>query len=373
MTFRHFAALMLAALLTACSSGLDRRYLDANLGQGLELPPDLLAEEAESSFELPGSFSGDDPGQRKRVPVLAKVESMSLEGSPGLYWLTVEEPVDNLYQQVKNFWASEGYRLVVDEPVIGVMQTEWIYKEEGRDKGSGNWFTNLFTGDDLSASQDQFRTRIERGKDGRNRIYIAHRGTEYRHVIRRNTEAQTVTSQTRNNNSADDNQWRFRLPEPELEIEMLSRLMVYLGLEREQVEAQATAARLFKPRALLRFDSEENSPYLILKDPYHIAWNRVYHNLERMNFEIASAEFESGLGLVREGVIVVNAEVSKPREKGGFFSFLKTEERSGRQFVLVLSEEGHELTRVNIETEKGEFDTTPEGAEFLSLLHRRVQ
>ena len=60
---------------------------------------------------------------------MAKVESLRLENQSGLYWLSVEEPVDNLYQVVKNFWASEGYRLVVDEPVIGLMQTEYIYPE----------------------------------------------------------------------------------------------------------------------------------------------------------------------------------------------------------------------------------------------------
>lgn len=373
MSLRPFAVLLLAALITACSSGFDRRYLEAGLGESLELPPDLSNEETESSFELPGGFSGDDTNRRNKIPVLANVDSLRLEGSAGLYWLAVDEPVDNLYQQVKNFWGSEGYQLVIDEPVIGVMQTEWIYKEEGRDNSSGNWLTSLFASDDLTATQDQFRTRIERGETGNNRIYIAHRGTEYQHVLRRNTEATTVTGQTAANNPDDDNQWRYRSPEPELEIEMLSRLMVFLGLQRDRVEQQVADVKLFKPRALMQVDAEENSPFLILRDPYHIAWNRVYHNLERLNFDIASADFDSGFGLIKEGVIIVNTEVIEPVEKGGFFSFLKTTEQNSKQFVLVLSEEGHELTRVNIENEKGEFDTSTEGAEFLSLLYQRIR
>ena len=69
--------------------------------------------------------------RRNKVPVLARVESLQLQGSPDFYWLSVDEPVENLYQQVKNFWAFEGFGLIVDEPVIGIMETEWVYKEEG--------------------------------------------------------------------------------------------------------------------------------------------------------------------------------------------------------------------------------------------------
>ena len=56
--------------------------------------------------------------------------------------------------------------------------------------------------------------------------------------------------------------WSFRRSEPQLEVEMLSRLMVYLGLQKETVAAEFEQARLFKPRASLEVDAEEKSPYL---------------------------------------------------------------------------------------------------------------
>ncbi|MCP4390830.1 MAG: hypothetical protein GY802_21215, partial [Gammaproteobacteria bacterium] len=120
MKLRHVTALLvLSIVIYGCQNDLDTRYLDASVGGRLELPPDLIQYESESGFELPESFSGDDEGVRNKVPVLARVESLRVEGSEDLYWLSVEEPVDNLYQLVKNFWAAEGYRLIVDEPVIG--------------------------------------------------------------------------------------------------------------------------------------------------------------------------------------------------------------------------------------------------------------
>jgi len=185
MRFARLTVLALqVVLLSACSSG-DYRYQDSTLGPPLELPPDLAGSQVESKFELPAVFSGDaEETERNKVPVLAQVESIQLKSNGDMYWLQVEEPVENLYQLVKNFWAAEGYRLDIDEPVIGLMQTEWLYKEEGSQEKSQSWLVGLFTTEDLSASQDQFRSRIERDNAGNlNRIYIAHRGTEYKHAL----------------------------------------------------------------------------------------------------------------------------------------------------------------------------------------------
>ncbi|MEM7564843.1 MAG: outer membrane protein assembly factor BamC, partial [Pseudomonadota bacterium] len=356
--------LLVLTLLAGCESGLDKRYLDASLGQPLELPPDLSASEQETQFQLPSVFSGDDPDARDKVPVLARVESVRLNGRDGFYWLEVDEPVENLYQLVKHFWNVEGYQLVVDEPIIGVMQTEWIYREEGVNRPNTSWWERLFSPDDYSATQDQFRTRIERGQSGQaNRIYIAHRGTEYNYVF--DTKAA--------DNLRDDFEdvWRYRQPESELEAEMLSRLMIHLGLQQVDVEEQIAEVKLYSPRAFMQIDAEENSPYLILKDTYHIGWNRIYHEVERLNFDIVASEFQAGIS--QEGAITVSVKVDTDREDGGFLSFFTSSEEKDKNFILVLSEESHELTRVELETDDGEYDTSKEGVEFMNLIYNGVR
>jgi outer membrane protein assembly factor BamC len=368
MRLRPVISLMvLATVIVGCQNDLDMRYLDSSVGSRLELPPDLIEYETESGFELPEVFSGDDPSVRDKVPVLARAESLRVEGSEDLYWLSVEEPVDNLYQMVKNFWAAEGYRLTLDEPVIGIMQTEWIYKEVGSQEGTGNWLERLFGDQDLSATQDQFKTRIERGPQGESRIYVVHRGAEYNYVLDSNERSKPL-----NDAGDDDSDWRVRQPDPELEIEMLSRMMIYLGLQQEQVDHQMANVKLFQPRAFIQHDSDENSPFLIIRSPYQIAWNRVLHNLERMNFDIVSSEFKTGV-LEQEGIFIVNIEIKDSQKQGGLFSLVSGTESDTRQITLVLSEENHELTRVEIEDAKGEFDTSPEGAEFLGLLYRQIK
>ena len=304
--YRKTLLLVALALLVACESGLDQRYLDVSLGQPLELPPDLSEFESESNFDLPDSIGGDGVTDGKTVPVLAKVDSVKLESSADLYWLSVDAKVENLYQTVKNFWASEGFGLVIDEPIIGIMETEWIYTEEGGDHKSDSWWANLFDSDDLSATQDQFRTRLERDGSGQgSRIYISHRGTEYVHEIQ-------VGETDTEGEGGVDNEWRHRQSEPELEIEMLSRLMIYLGLQQAAVDGQVERVSLYNPRASLQVDAEEKSPYLILKDPYHIAWNRVYHIIEQLNLEINYAQFEPDLS--GEGTIAFKSKVVTSEE-----------------------------------------------------------
>lgn len=367
--FAGAALILLAASLGGCSSGLDTRYVDASLDAPLELPPDLIGSERESAFDLPGSIMVDEQTREGGRPVLARVETVELQSSGNFYWLSVEEPVDSLYWMVRNFWSAEGYGLTIDEPAIGIMQTEWIYKEEGTSDGASNWFLDLFGSDKLSATQDQFRTRIERGQDGVNRIYITHRGTGYEYALDRDDErGPKIIGQDED----EEGEWRHRPPEHELEVEMLSRLMLFLGLQQAEVDQQLAEAKLYAPRAFLGIDGEENSPYLLIRDPYQIAWNRVHHHLEQLNFEIASSEFQSGSS--NEGMFVVNALVTGKSEEGGFFSNLFSgDDISDRQIVLVLSEETHELTRVEIENMDGELDSSPEAAQFLNLLYRQIK
>jgi len=376
---RAISFLLLAALLVACNTGADNRYLDVSLGSNLELPPDLSEFEEESDFELPVGISGAESTAKGKVPVLARVDSLRLEGSGDLYWLSVEEPLENLYQMIKNFWFSEGYRLMVDEPVIGIMQTEWLLTEQGPNDEGDSWFKGFFSRDDLTASQDQYRTRVELDQtESVSRIYIAHRGTELGYILETSgslkkfkvDDEKKVDDETKVDD--DDNQWRFRQPEPELEVEMLSRLMIFLGLQKAEVEQQVAKARLFSPRASQHIDSSEKSPFLIVKDPYQIAWNRVYHQLERMNFEIEKSEFKSGL--LGEGAITINAQVTESTGDKGLFSFFsESSETVEKQIVVVLAEETHQLTRVMIETDEGVFDTSPAGAAFLDLLYQKIR
>jgi len=349
MSLRIIFIAFLLVSLNACSFGNDVKYLEARTSANLEIPPDLTQTAINSRFEIPDNISSGTGETIKKIPVLAQVDSLRLEGSADLYWLAVNGPVDNLYQLIKQFWNSEGYTLEVDEPVIGVMQTEWILKEEGQSSEEEGFFASFFAGDNLSATQDQFRTRIARdhGING-TRIYITHRGTQYLHKL--------VTRQTE---EESQNNWGFRQPEPELEVEMLSRLMIYLGLNKSEVDQQLVDIKLFAPRATIHTDVSENETFLIVKSARTIVWNRLLHQLDRFNFNVVSVDPSSGLS--GDGVVFVKITSDAEEDEGE------------KVVALVVTDETHELTRISIENADGDIDSSPEGAELINLLYEYLK
>ena len=367
----RISSVALLALITmnllACNAAPDSRYLDSRVLPGLEIPPDLTASEVDSRFELPANISGDtnDGSKGGKIPVLAKVDGIRLEGREDFHWLVVEAPVANLYELVRDFWLSEGFALAMDEPVVGIMETEWVFKKEGDAKKGQSFFANLFGTGDLSDSQDQYRTRIARDNNaGISRVYVAHRGTEYEHKL--------DTRQSDLRDSKGVNQWKFRQSDSELEAEMLSRLMVYPGLEQSQVDKRLANIKLFTPRATLRTDYAEDETILLIQDSYTQAWNRVLHQLERMDLEVISANMRAGLS--QKGIIQIKSNIDAKLEKTGFLSLFSSKtEIKKRQFSLIISEEAHNLTRVVLETSAGDIDNSAEAVELLTLLYNFIK
>jgi outer membrane protein assembly factor BamC len=250
---------------------------------------------------------------------------------------------------------------VVDEPVIGVMQTEWVYNKEGTGDEDASFLSKFFEQDELSASQDQFKTRIARDTEtGASQIYISHRGTEYAHVL-----------STRSNEDSGGAEWGFRATETELEVEMLSRLMIYLGLEQADVDRELENIKLFAPRAVLQVDYSENESYLLLNGEYTRNWNRTLHQLERLNFEVEKADMRSGLS--GDGVILVRTDIEVSANSSSFFSFTSDVETVKKQIYLIFEEETEKITRISMETIEGEVENSPEGIEFLTLLYDHLK
>ncbi len=358
-----------AIVLAACGGpSADLEYLDSRAKPNLEIPPDLTLVKVDSGFELPAIFSADGTHSGNKIPVLASVESIKLKGHSDFYWLSIDEPAENLYQLVKQFWASEGFTLAMDEPVIGIMKTSWVFNKEGvKDK---SFFAKLFTGDETSQIQDQFKTRIARD-DGTatSQIYISHRGTQK--PLRLSSPSDRYDRVNLTDYRSGD-EWNIRVSEPELEVEMLSRLMLYLGLRQLEVDQQLAKIKLFSPRASIHNDYDDDETYILVKDEFTRTWYRTLHQLERLNFEIISADTKKGL-TGKNGVLLVETDFEVEEDKSGFFSFSPDIQIVKMQVKLIFSEETREITRISMETTKGDNENSPEGVEFLTLLYQYMK
>ena len=124
-------------------------------------------------------------------------------------------------------------------------------------------------------------TRLERNANGGTEIYITPRGMV----------------EVYGNVTKDSTVWQPRPSDPELETEFLRRLMVKLGVSKEQADAVAAAPAPSAQGA--RMATVNNQPVVPLDDGFDRAWRRVGLALDRTGFTVEDRNRNEGTYFVR--------------------------------------------------------------------------
>ncbi|MGA9961368.1 MAG: outer membrane protein assembly factor BamC, partial [Azonexus sp.] len=258
----------------------------------LEVPPDLSQISRDDRYAVPdaagkgsatfSAYSSDrtPAAQAKNSVVLPTVEKIRVERSGNQRWLVVTAPADKLWSPVKDFWQESGFIVVIERPDAGVMETDWA---ENRAKIGddiirntvGKFLDSVYS----TGERDKFRTRFEPGAEpGTTDIFISHRGME-----------EVYTSSAK-----DDTRWQPRAADPELEAEMLRRMMVRLGAENQRAEAGlAAAGSKAEPRAKLA-SNNDGTGTLEVYERFDRAWRRVGLALDRVGFTVEDRDRSKG-------------------------------------------------------------------------------
>ncbi|MDR1229241.1 MAG: outer membrane protein assembly factor BamC [Azoarcus sp.] len=381
--FRISVSTFAAALaLAACSSDsgmLQPRRVDykrAKPSSTLEIPPDLTAPRGDDRYTVPdvsprstatySGYTADRAAQSANgTPgVLAKADSMRIERAGTQRWLVVRGTPETLWPQLRDFWLELGFVLNIDNAEIGVLETDWRenranIQEGGLRKLLGKVIDGLYS----TPERDKFRTRIEQGAEsGTVEIYISHRGM----------------MEIYPNEAKDATVWQPRPADPELEVEILRRLMVRLGADEAHAQtvaanAAAAAASAQAARAQVRAVDGENR--LRLDEPFDRAWRRVGLALDRVNFTVEDSDRSKGLYYVR----YIDPDVdNNSSSKGGFFSKLAfwrsgdDEKAKGSEHRLRIEDRGDWSSIVVLDGEEG-MDRSPTAQRILDLLQKELR
>jgi outer membrane protein assembly factor BamC len=366
------AALALAACSTTSLDVFESQKIDyrkARPSPTLEIPPDLIAPTRDDRYAVPDvnprgmatftAYDADRRGQPHRASgdVLSQPEKMRIERAGSQRWLVVPGTPEEVWPRIRDFWLEFGFILSLDDPGIGVLETDWA---ENRAKLPQDMLRSLlgrFIDSAYSTPErDKFRTRIEVGKDvGTVEIYISHRGM----------------MEIYPNEAKDATVWQPRPADPELEAEMLRRLMVSLGADEARARAALTAAPR-EDQAQVRVVDGRAS--LQVAEPFDRAWRRVGLALDRVGFTVEDRDRAQGIYFVR----YIDPELdNNPPRGGGFFSrllFWRTEEKvaGGAEFrILVSGRDGGAL--VTVLTREGGADTSPTARRILGLLQQELR
>lgn len=311
----------LTALLGACTTTGDGLFSGEKVNyrstaiktQPLEVPPDLTQLARESRYQPQGGVisaaaAGAAPAANAAsAPVVAlnSLGDMRVLRDGARRWLVVPQTPEQLWPRLKTFWQERGFTLTTENAATGVMETNF---SENRARlpndvvrnTIGRLLGNLYD----TGERDSYRTRLERTAGG-TEIYNSHRGIE-----------EVKTSEARDSGTT----WRARASEPELEAELLSRLMVTLGAASEPARAAVAAAApasgalaAAAPPAVVAAQATT----LNIAEPFDRAWRRLGVALDRSAFTVEDRDRSAGIYYVR----YVDPK-SAGKEEPGFWSRL---------------------------------------------------
>ena len=344
-------------------------------GQPLDVPPDLTPITPDDRYAIPDRDKGKgttysqyskDQGQgqgqgqgtakpaaeeNKPAAVVAVLPQLAngvrMERDGALRWLVVKATPEQVWPVLKAFWISNGFTLKLDDPKIGVMETDWAQSREAAPQDFFKRMLNTVV-DNLFSSplRDKYRTRIERGAEpGTTEIYVTHKGME--EVLAKDY---TGTS------------WQTRPEDVELENEYLKKLALRLGTSQSEADAlmadngakkdgkdfkdakdakdakdvkdgnkgtQDEATKGSAEKSFAKIVKQPDGDLIIaINEPFDRAWRRVGLALDRSGFTVEDRDRAAGVYYVR----FTDSDVPKQyRQKEGFWSglmFWKSEDKS---------------------------------------------
>lgn len=341
----------------------------------LEIPPDLTRSTIKEGLVIPGQGADSatyseyvkgrgnnrvSSGGSSHEAILPQVDEISVRREGDTRWLVVSASADTVWPRVVEFWRENGILLVEENPSIGIMQTDWI---ENRADIKGGFLTEtlrkVVDGLYASSTRDQYRTRLERGQQpGTTEIYLTHSGMEEK----------LIASSTRDDSDRDI-LWVPRASDPELEAEMLARLMVFMGVSEAKVKREVAKQEKAQPKSQMQKTADGYSA-LLIQDDFARAWRRAGVALDQVGFVVEDRDRSQGIYYVRyHDPIAVE-------EKKGFFTklFSSKDEKSDTedQYQLKLTDEG-QVTRATVLDAKGERSQSETAERILTLLHEKIR
>jgi outer membrane protein assembly factor BamC len=319
--------------LVGCSAmGLGNKRVDYGAGAqqvpSLEVPPDLTAPQTDDRYKVAGADgesvatysaytkegAATSPRSAAAAAVLPVVKGVSLERNGTQRWLKVDDKAENVWPVVKSFLNETGLKIESEDQATGIIETDWA--EKGSKATQGGFFGKMFDHIFSSGERDKYRIRLERSKDGAStEIYVIHYGKE-----------EVLSS------SGDATNWQSRPSDPELETEMLQRLMVHFGVNPVQAATAVTAGGTVTAGSANLLQVFDGSSVIVIHDAFDKSWRRVGLAIERAGLVVEDKDRDKGVYFLR------TAKVEKSwAEK---LEFWKDDEEADQRFRVNVKDDG---------------------------------
>jgi outer membrane protein assembly factor BamC len=342
----------------------------------LEVPPDLSQLPRDDRFVVPDrpqtiTASGQGAAQSGRptagaaTPAAAATSTVvpggvvaKIERDGNQRWLAVNLPPERVWPVLVEFWPSVGLQVEKSDASVGVLETVWAENKAKLPQDIirrtlGKALDSIYS----TGEQDKYRARLERTAQGTSEVYISHRGM---------VEVFTTSAM-------DQTKWQPRPSDPELEAEMLQKLL--LRFDAAAARPTATAAAPATPAAAgaAAATAAATTERLEIDEGFDRAGRRVGLALDRGAFTVEDRDRTKGIYFVR----YLDPEYeAKAKSEQGFFSKMFSSEKpiQAPQFRVVLaSGQGGNQTVVTVQNAEGKAERSPTGDRILTLLSDQLR
>ncbi len=370
-------ALTTTLVVTGCNLFPEKKkfdYKSAGKLPPLDVPPDLIAPAVDERYIIPdaggsGSAtlssynqerSGQQPATGSSAILPISDKQVYIERAGTQRWLVIPQSPEAVWPIIKEFWQELGFFIKIELPEAGIIETDWAENRAKIPQDYIRTFLSTFLDSIYSTGErDKFRTRLERGENGATEVYISHRGMD--EIIEGGSTQRTV--------------WQPRLSDPDLEAEMLSRLMIRFGVEKERAELELTTVNtISESRAYINPDHKNT---LIVREAFDRSWRRVGLALDRVGFTVEDRNRLEGIYFVR--YIDPDADKKKAGDDDGLLSgimFWRKDDddaSNSEKYLIQVREIGTSSSQVNVLDKNNAPVESRAASRILNLLYEQLK
>ncbi|MBK8958111.1 MAG: outer membrane protein assembly factor BamC [Proteobacteria bacterium] len=371
MSRTALACVLMAAALSGCSKLVpkldevlpDNRkdYKKAQTLPDLEVPPDLSSEAIKDRMAIPEggktakySTYQERRAERQKVAEVEKSNTAAVRVLENEHVLSIAGAPVQVWPKLRDFWATQGYKLELDDVDLGVIETGW-------------------SEDKAKLSRDKFKLFAEAGAEaGTTVLYLSHEGQE-------------LTPK------GESLEWQRKPRDVDAERQMVDSLQTYLAGQGTSVVSQsspgdgaATAATAAPEAPVAAAEAADSGAaaatpaaltgehhadivtvgggktYLSLAEEFPTAWKSTGAALEQVGVQIKDSDKGRGVYIVK---------VTGAGGETGGLSKLKFWSRDGAKELQVSLTGVGPKTEVVVLDRDGRWETGEAAATLLKKLH----
>ena len=250
----------------------------------LEIPPSLDKPDYSDSLKVPKSIDvSGEITDFSDAPVLPSYMDMKIFKEGIARWLEIQSNPISLWPYINQFWIAQGFEIEINEPVNGILETQWK-------KSEINFATDssLLSNEDFNynITKEKFRVRVERQPNGHTNIFLSN------HIL----EADNVIDKTKI-------LWKRRDSDVAREAEMLVRMMEYFGNSRNEALISLKDSEKNGQKIFIDLIDFYGAPAIIIEDSFSKMWREIGLALDRSGLLVQDLNRDKAVFVITTNII----------------------------------------------------------------------